>query len=444
MGVAGNWTNNGSFISGTDTVTFDGNSQITTGGTGDAQDFNNVVVAASVALVASAIDIGGTLTINAGKTLDLSGNSLTASILSNDGTIKLANSETLNITSMDYDSGEFEYCMDNTYGSLRLPNSGAGYHYHDLTISGTNSHFDMPAELDIDGVLKISSGATVDANGKTVYVAGGITVADGGSFIHGENIVILDTADPATMTGSMTFYDLKCQVPGKNISFEKGKTYTIENIVTLQGGANNITLQGTGAGDYWHIDLQPVRSNVVIDHVTVKDSYNDLMVAGNHLYIDPPDSTDGGNNRYWFTPTDTIPTEWPGGTTKTIPEIRMPEIKFRFNWGAEIGMDDESSSSDKKKYKKGYAPGKYKTVVVVFEGKVLVASYSNKGIDYKNATAVTSGQRAVQKGRVMSEVSVLEGKVLVSQVSNGNKAADYKTATAVTGGQKVVQKAQVL
>ncbi len=73
MYIAGNWTNNGNFTSGTGTVTFDGTSTIVTGGTADGQDFNNVILnGTSATLSTNDMDIDGDLTITAG-TLDAGG-----------------------------------------------------------------------------------------------------------------------------------------------------------------------------------------------------------------------------------------------------------------------------------------------------------------------------------------------------------------------------------
>jgi len=48
INVAGDWTNSDSFVSGTGKVTFDGNSTIVTGGTGDSNDFYDVTLSGTV------------------------------------------------------------------------------------------------------------------------------------------------------------------------------------------------------------------------------------------------------------------------------------------------------------------------------------------------------------------------------------------------------------
>jgi hypothetical protein len=49
-----------------------------------------------------------------------------------------------------------------------------------------------------------------------------------------------------------------------------------------------------------------------------------------------------------------------------------------------------------KKYKSRYVQGRYRTVVIVFEGKVVAAPYSEKGVDEKRGVMVTAGNRVSQ------------------------------------------------
>jgi len=57
INVAGNWTNIGSFVSGTGKVIFDGISNIVTGGTGDSNDFHDITLSGTVGSQSSAIAI---------------------------------------------------------------------------------------------------------------------------------------------------------------------------------------------------------------------------------------------------------------------------------------------------------------------------------------------------------------------------------------------------
>ncbi len=64
---SGNWTNAGSFVDNSGTITFNGTSTIITGGTGDTQDFYNVVLnGTSATLSTNNIDIDNNFTITEG------------------------------------------------------------------------------------------------------------------------------------------------------------------------------------------------------------------------------------------------------------------------------------------------------------------------------------------------------------------------------------------
>ena len=114
IAVGGNWVNGGSFTSGTNTVTFDGTvlQTITTGGGGDTQDFNNVTISNaddSVKILSNAIDMDGTLTIDANAVFDIAGMNCAANALQNSGTFRLLGTETVALASMNYDAGTYDY-----------------------------------------------------------------------------------------------------------------------------------------------------------------------------------------------------------------------------------------------------------------------------------------------------------------------------------------------
>ena len=87
INVAGNWTNSDSFISGTGKVTFDGTSNIVTGGTGDSNDFYDVTLGGtSAAQSTNAIAIDNNFEITSSGTwytnclaMTVSGNTTTGS-----------------------------------------------------------------------------------------------------------------------------------------------------------------------------------------------------------------------------------------------------------------------------------------------------------------------------------------------------------------------------
>jgi len=60
-----------------------------------------------------------------------------------------------------------------------------------------------------------------------------------------------------------------------------------------------------------------------------------------------------------------------------------------------INNDDEN-----KKYKRWYRQGKYKTMVIVFEGKVVTVPYDEKGIKIDKIKTISAGQSVVHSGEV--------------------------------------------
>ena len=62
--MGGDWTNNGSFISRSGTVTFDNNSNVFSGGTGASNDFNDVVLSGSAGSQSDNIQVNGDFTIS--------------------------------------------------------------------------------------------------------------------------------------------------------------------------------------------------------------------------------------------------------------------------------------------------------------------------------------------------------------------------------------------
>ena len=44
--------------------------------------------------------------------------------------------------------------------------------------------------------------------------------------------------------------------------------------------------------------------------------------------------------------------------------------------------------------------GRYRTVVIVFEGKVVAASYDEEGPKFEEGTVLTAGQKTSQEGEI--------------------------------------------
>ncbi|MCK4463476.1 MAG: DUF2341 domain-containing protein, partial [Candidatus Omnitrophica bacterium] len=88
----------------------------------------------------------------------------------------------------------------------------------------------------------------------------------------------------------------------------------------------------------------------------------------------------------------------------TVPkkEAKAPK-KPRIEPEEEEAPEEEdpfSPQDEKKKYKKKYIKGKYRTVVIVFEGRVVACPYDEEGPKFEQGTTLTTGQRTVQEGEV--------------------------------------------
>ena len=189
--------NANNLVPGTGTVEFNGTSAQTIDS--KANFYKLTISNSSVSLLRSA-NISNILRIRPGATLDINGNSLTASTLVNNGNLQLSGSETLSITTKDTDSGTITY--DGTATGLKYGNT-----YHNLTIN-TSGTMTLNNDLDVNGSLTIIDG-TLNAASNDINVAGNWTNND--SFISGTGKVTFD-GDSLIVTGGTgsnnDFYDV--------------------------------------------------------------------------------------------------------------------------------------------------------------------------------------------------------------------------------------------
>ena len=195
IGVATNWTNSGTFIPRSGTVTFNGTSSVTPGGS----SFNNVSVAdgASVTLAANA---GVLETLRIGvvapstAVFDLAGHNLSGpAAFANNGTLKLQGGETITGSLGAPAQGTILY--DGNGGATAYASLAAGNSYTNVQFqtAGTNS-WTAAGSLTVTTSLIITSGTLILSNANHTLsgtisgggaldahlVAGGNTVAAGG------------------------------------------------------------------------------------------------------------------------------------------------------------------------------------------------------------------------------------------------------------------------
>jgi len=169
---------------------------------------------------------------------------------------------------------------------------GGEVNTHDLIIDGTLTAsgytLDIAGTLTIDGTLDATDGF----NSSTITLSG--SFINNGTFTAGGSHVVLEGSSQ-TIDGTTTFNDLtKVHTGGDTLSFGVGDTVTVNNILTLTGGADagRLRLYSTVEGGRWYIDPAGLYS---ISNVVVRDSQN-----LDDQFINPEGSADNGNNIRWF------------------------------------------------------------------------------------------------------------------------------------------------
>ncbi|MFA7000564.1 MAG: FG-GAP-like repeat-containing protein [Candidatus Omnitrophota bacterium] len=135
--------------------------------------------------------------------------------------------------------------------------------------------------------------------------------------------VSLSGNSPISFFGNITFYNFFVQnLPGKEIVFEAGRTYTFRDSVTVEGltgGYNIVTLRSSQTGTPWFINLET--ENYLFKRVGVCDSVNVSGTVPSHqinegdglslasIYASP--SSNFGGNSGWVLNT----VYWVGGGT---------------------------------------------------------------------------------------------------------------------------------
>ncbi|MCD4780564.1 MAG: DUF11 domain-containing protein [Candidatus Omnitrophica bacterium] len=310
------------------------------------------------------------LTLLSAATVTLSGYDMTvANMLSNEGTIYARGDETVNINTMDTDSGDYVYTGDGdgAADTFIIANTGTSPSmYYNLQVHDTNATSDTfrtvldltvnhnlnvtDGELDISGngstltqsgTLTINGGVfrttngTVDINGSVVLSSGiffapatGQTftisadfINSGGTFTHNSGLVVFDTTNTSTVTGNTTFYDFQAAVGGKSMIFGGISNQTVENTLTMSGASGNLmTIQSTNTGvDQW--ELTATNSTQSTQFLDLADG----AASGNDVYCFS--CTNSGNNDdlaaspHWIFMTLSITNPESGKTVDTTPTI---------------------------------------------------------------------------------------------------------------------------
>ena len=300
--VGGQWTNLGTYTSGSNTVTFDGTSGsqlVTSGGTTTAKDFNNVVIAntgSGTTLDTNAIDIDGTLTINSGSTFYTNSLDLTVvGTFSNNGTLQMTGNETITFTAgMDSDSGQVNF-FDSGGGSRNL-NGLTSFFTVVFIDGGSGATWTMAANIDVENMLYVVGGALA-TGGNDINIAG--TFQNDDTFTHGNGTVTFDGTSTQTITGDTTFYDVVAAASSaRTLVLTSGDTMTVANSLSLNGASGSLlSIQATTAGS---------AATIAASGATESTSFlslKDVTLTGQVILCDPGCINRGGNPG-WIIPAE--------------------------------------------------------------------------------------------------------------------------------------------
>ncbi|MDD2942629.1 MAG: hypothetical protein PHC51_06650 [bacterium] len=276
IGCLGSWTNNGTFISGANTVAFSGIGTIDAGGTGIAiddagNDFHDVLImSGNVSLSGSELEVDGTLTIFATRKLELSGESLDLNgTLVNSGTLVLFGTEAVEVGVMDSDSGLIKYIGTS---STTIPDAFAEYYNVEFDEFGSSDPvYTLPAtNIAVNGDLNVTDGTLAFSAANKLQVAGALTIGVNGSLTNAGG-------GDLTLGGNVS--------NAGTVSFDSsGGGFGDADAIQIRSTANGTQRNWQGAGTFTMLDV---------------DAQDQTAIGGNPSFINVASGTDAGNNINW-------------------------------------------------------------------------------------------------------------------------------------------------
>ncbi len=282
LNVGGNFTNNGTFVSGTGTVTFDATTagNIISGNITGSNSFYSVVLngAGGGWSANSPMEVDGAFTVTAGTwsgTSDITvagnvtGNGTTGWIMLTGGTFEQrvaaaqtfgsnvvgANNWTFNNLTFSNSSAVDRTITTNGTGTGQIVVNGTLTIGDDadtnLTILNANTNDRI---LNANDLLITSEGTLQSASAQTLFIGGNYT--NNGTFTHDSGTVVLDATSPGmilsgTLNGLSPFYNLTFN--GAGGSWANTSDMTVANAFTVTAGtvtgSGNITVAGAVTGD---------------------------------------------------------------------------------------------------------------------------------------------------------------------------------------------------
>lgn len=228
------------------------------------------------------------------------------------GSIILTGDQTISTSSTSF-TGSATYTGTGTYSSLPLGNT-----YNNLTISGAGT-YSPTGTVTVTGNFTQTTG-TFNAP-ENLRVGRNLT-RSGGTFVSGNNTVtLIEEGTTTAISGIQSFYNFTSIVPGKEIVFQAGETYTVSNALTIRGTKKDpLTLRSSSPGSQWFINAPSGTSGTGL-YVADSDACGGSRIT-------TTDSGGNGNNECWdfayFTGvTGWYNTNWPYRKSITINSAQV-------------------------------------------------------------------------------------------------------------------------
>ena len=354
--------------------TIDGNYELSlTAGTGNVT-FNGAAGAVT-ALSGVTVSSTDTITINGLLRAGSGGLTFTVDTITVPGTLTTVNGG--DITLVNSGSSTFTGAV-NASGDLLL--NGAG-------------QVTMNAAVDVDGDLSVPAGATFDAGDSRISI-GGDWLKYGSVSTGGASFRFDDATKISHIIGSNSFGALVVDTPGKIVIFPAGSFQDINRSLQFaNSGGAAMRFLSTVPGQ--HYTITPNGSADLSGPMYMEDGINGtLRFIYNHegifkhcVRFATHEDQSGGN-------------EVPPPPKEDLGGDGDPEVSINLDDGFNSDISD-SAEQEEDRMKK---TGKYRTVVIVFEGKVVVTPYDKDGVHHEREEVVRSGER------VMSESSAVNGE----------------------------------
>ncbi len=345
--IAGDWSNAGTYTSGSNTVTFDGSGaqSLTTGGTGTGQDFNNLTInksAGTLSLSTNALDVDGTLTVSSGTfssgalatvaaTLTVNGGTFTqgAGTITVSGTTTvssgiLTQGGSISTNALTVSGGTFNGGTSTTLSVTAATTLSSGTFTQnttalttsDLTVNG-GTLTGGSATIDVNDDFTLSSGALTSSSGN-LTIAGDF-IHSGGTFTHNSGTVTLDgTAQTLSSSATTTFNNLTKTVSSADtLTLTASTTNIISGTLNLQGASGNLlSLRSSLSGTQASLNPQGTRT---VQYLDVKDNNNINSTA----ILCTTGCTDSGNNTNWSFVSSVTANAGPDRTVTTNSSINL-------------------------------------------------------------------------------------------------------------------------